>query len=159
MSQSKLCREGYYTKYSSSNKTVLAFTSKNDQDNYFKILTMLREYDPKFNTHQNCEPKEEQSNFETIFFIFYNIWGQQVKAKMLHFDFENETVTTEQGRTYKVKKDSEYVYKIQKTQIKAIDGIKGLYEHIVKTMDVDSPLNTVTYNIIEKLDTQHVKTA
>jgi hypothetical protein len=149
-----IIREGNYTKFLSfGNEHVLAFIAKNEDDNFFKVLNMVREQNKNYNGFQVCEEKEERNNFKNVFFIFYNIYGQPKKAKLLQFDFDNNKVITETGRSYKMTECNEYVYKIQKTQIKAIDGIKGFYKHIIEAMHVDSAFNSHTYNIIEKLET------
>lgn len=43
------------------------------------------------------------------------------------FDFEKNTINMN-GKSKRVVEDSEYIFKIQKTQIKAKGGINGLYE-------------------------------
>lgn len=57
---------------------------------------------------------------------------------VLMFDLKNNTVTaTHKGvtKTWKVKDDRTYAISIQKTQIKAIGGVKELYAKIKKTVD------------------------
>lgn len=150
-----LSKEGFYTKYHrytpEGKETFLAFTAKNEEDNYFKILELIREKKKGTDGHQNCEEKEETKNFENVFFIFYNLWGQPRQGKFLYFDFEKETVTTEEGKIYKVLKDYEYTYRIQKTQIRAINGINGFYKFIVECMHIDSPFNASIFGVIEKI--------
>ena len=148
-----ICKDGKYTKFlkhtKEGRKIFLSFVAKNHEDNYFKVLEMIREKGT--NGHQCCEIKEENNNFENVFYIQYNIWGQPRKGKFLYFDFEKETVTTEEGKVYKIVNDYEYAYKIQKTQITAAGGIKGFYKFIVECMHVDSPFNTSIFGVIEKL--------
>ena len=147
-----LSKEGYYTKFSQTNNEMfLAYTANNKDDNYFKILTLLRQKNPKINSFQVCEKNEEKNNFKNVLYIFYNIYGQPVKSAFIYFDFENSLVITENGKKYKVINNSEYTYKIQKTQIKAINGINGFYNHILESMQVNNAFNCSTYNVINKL--------
>lgn len=88
-----------------------------------------------------------QKRFNTVLYSFYNIYGQRVKNLMVHFDFDNSTITVN-GRTLKVEADREYTYKVLKTKVKAINGIEGLYKHILEAMHVDSVFNTSTYNVL-----------
>lgn len=60
---------------------------------------------------------------------FYNLEGKTFQSVKLGFDFENEKLTIN-GKLFKVEKNNEYIYKIMKTKIKAINGIRGLYEFI-----------------------------
>lgn len=47
---------------------------------------------------------------------------------------DNET------RTYKVTEDHEFCYKVQKTQIKAINGAKGIFDYIDREVTRNTPL-------------------
>ena len=58
---------------------------------------------------------------------------------------------TVNGNTLKVVEDSDFVYKVLKTKIKSMDGIKGLYKHILEAMHVESPFNCATWNILAKI--------
>lgn len=49
-------------------------------------------------------------------------------------------------RTYKVKEDSEFIYSVQKTQIKAINGAKGLFDYIDR--EVTRNAKNYEYNIL-----------
>lgn len=145
-------KDGFYTKFNEIGKEpFLSYVAKNKYDNYFKILTLLKQKNPKINSFQVCEKDEEKNNFKKLFYIFYNLYGQPVKSVFIYFDFENNLVLTEKEKKYKVLNSNEYTYKVQKTQIKAINGIKGFYSHILKSMHVDSPFNASTYHILENL--------
>ena len=85
-----------------------------------------------------------------MLYSFYNIYGERVKSMLVSFDFDNSTITVN-GNTLKVVEDSDFVYKVLKTKIKAIDGIKGLYKHILEAMHVESPFNCVTWSILAKI--------
>lgn len=71
----------------------------------------------------------------------YNIWGKVIESGKIHFDFENETVTTQSNKTFKIINDHEFTYKFQKTQIRACGGINGLYEFVNDINSKDSPFN------------------
>lgn len=141
-----------YTKFYETKKNpFLAFTASNKDDNQFKILTSLRRKNPKINSFQVCEENEQKNNFKNIFYIFYNIHKQPVKSTFIYFDFKNSSVITESGKKYKVIDDPEYTYKIQKTQIKSINGINGFYKYVLEAMNSDSAFNWSTYDLITKL--------
>ena len=42
-------------------------------------------------------------------------------------------------------------HEITAEQIKAIDGVKGLYKHILESMHVESVCNTMTYHVLCKI--------
>lgn len=94
--------------------------------------------------------KDIEKYFNTFLYSFYNIHGQRVKNLMVHFDFENSTITVN-NRTLKVETDREFTYKVLKTKIKAINGIKGLYKHILESMHSNSVFNCSTYNVLCKI--------
>ena len=66
------------------------------------------------------------------------------------FDFDNSTITVN-GHTLKVVEDSDFVYKVLKTKVKAINGIEGLYKHILEAMHVESVCNTMTWHVLCKI--------
>lgn len=71
----------------------------------------------------------------------FNIWGQKINEGSIFLDIENEKIVTQKGNEFKVVKDYEFTYKIQKTQIKATGGIEGLYEFINEINTPNSPFN------------------
>ena len=94
--------------------------------------------------------KDIQKYYNTLLYSFYNIYGERIKSMLVSFDFDNSTITVN-GNTLKVVEDSDFVYKVLKTKVKAIDGIKGLYKHILEAMHVESPFNCATWNILAKI--------
>ena len=94
--------------------------------------------------------KDIQKYYNTLLYSFYNIYGERVKSMIISFDFDDSTITVN-GNTLKVVGDSDFVYKVLKTKVKAIDGIKGLYKHILEAMHVESPFNCVTWSILAKI--------
>lgn len=78
---------------------------------------------------------------ENIQLTSFNIWGQKINEGNVFIDIENETLVTASGKKFNVIKDREFTYKIQKTQIKAMGGINGLYNFINEINTKDSPFN------------------
>ena len=78
---------------------------------------------------------------ENIQLTSFNIWGQKINEGNVFIDMETETLITTSGKTFKVVKDYEFTYKIQKTQIKASGGIEGLRKFIDEVNTQDSPFN------------------
>ena len=79
---------------------------------------------------------------EVITYNFYNIDGDVIRSGDSIVDYDKETITLPNGKTYKVKEDYEYTMKWQKTQVKAIGGIHGLVKTIKEFSSPDSPFNT-----------------
>lgn len=155
-----ISRKGNYTKFINfKDNNILTFIANNEHDNNHIIMKLLQQRYSDYTAFQACEDKEEYSNHKTLFYIRYNTYGDPMEYKYIHFDFDNDKIITDQGRTYKIKTDYNYAYKVQKTQIKADRGIHGLYNVIVEAMHVNSPLNSAIYSMIEKLDKQHEKAA
>jgi len=78
---------------------------------------------------------------ENIQLTSYNIWGQKINEGNIFIDLETESLITQSGKTFKVVKDYEFTYKIQKTQIKASGGVIGLRKFIDEINTKDSPFN------------------
>jgi hypothetical protein len=88
---------------------------------------------------------------KTINLKSYNIWGQQINEGNIFIDIENEMLITKNGKKFKVVKDYEFTYKIQKTQIKASGGINGLHDFINEINTQDSPFNPALTNLFINL--------
>jgi hypothetical protein len=88
---------------------------------------------------------------KTINLKSYNIWGQQINEGNIFIDIENEMLITNNGKKFKVVKDYEFTYKIQKTQIKASGGINGLNDFINEINTQDSPFNPALTNLFINL--------
>ena len=147
-----VCKQGNYTKFLNyGSSTILSYVAKNENDNYHKVLTDCRGYNKDINGFQCCESEEEFNNFNKVLFVHYNVYGEPLNNLLINFDFNNNTITFNNGKSYKVKECNDYVYKIQKTQIKANEGVKGLYKHIIKTLDIESPLHGYTFNMLETI--------
>ena len=88
---------------------------------------------------------------ETVTLTACNIHGQALNTGSLHFDFENEEITTGKNKKFKVVRDYEFTYKILKTQIKASGGIRGLYDFIKDINRPNSAFNPVLVNLFIEL--------
>lgn len=167
-----IIRNGNYFKFTDARKdiTVLAFCPEVEFDSNFRSMKAIQDYTNNHNINgmQKTEDRKElkgfyemsisdnhmyariEKYFNNVFYSWYNIYGEILKSIMIQFDFENNTVTIG-NKTYKVESCSEFTYKILKTKIKAIDGIHGFYKFIIEAMHVDSPFNTTTFSLLEKI--------
>ena len=156
--------KGTYTKHFNNEKdTILSFDANcEDRDNHyiagklcnttgFQVVEDRKDHhDYDFTYNDNAFVKDIQKYYNTLLYSFYNIYGERVKSMLVSFDFDNSTITVN-GNTLKVVEDSDFVYKVLKTKVKAIDGIKGLYNHILEAMHVESVCNTMTWHILCKI--------
>ena len=156
--------KGYYTKhFNIGEDAILSFDANcKTKDNHFEAGKLCNttgfqvvedrkdhpDYD--FTYNDNAFVKDIQKYYNILLYSFYNIYGERVKSMLVSFDFDNSTITVN-GRTLKVEADREYTYKVLKTKVKAIDGIKGLYKHILEAMHVESVCNTMTWHILCKI--------
>ena len=159
--------KGYYMKHFNTNgEKILTYDATcKTKDNYYiasKLLNtttfqaveerkdFLDNYDFTYDDNCNFDIKDINKYYNTILYSFYNIYGERVKNMLVHFDFENNTITVN-GKTMKVDKDKKrkYTFKVLKTKINAIDGIKGLYRFIVSAMHVESVFNCRVWNLLE----------
>lgn len=152
---------GYYTKHFTPEKDViLSFDAICDTfDNHheanklcgatsFQVIEERKDTKfYEFTYNDSSFVKDIEKYFNTLLYSFYNIYGQRVNNLIVHFDFENSVITVN-DRTLKVVEDREFTYKVLKTKIKAINGIKGLYKHILGAMHIDSALNSSTYKVL-----------
>ena len=156
--------KGYYTKhFNIGEDVILSFdanckTRDNNFEagklcntNVFQVVEDRKDHpDYDFTYSDDSFVNDIQKYYNTLLYSFYNIYGERVKSMLVKFDFDNNTITVN-GNTLKVVEDSGFVYKVLKTKVKAIDGIKGLYKHILKAMHVKSPFNTMTWHILCKI--------
>jgi|GEM_PF-5508678 len=148
----KISRIGEYVKFSETfGEDYLTFVAKSQKDIRSDISTTLREKNRNLTCSQNCEENEQFNEFEKILYVFYNIYGIPTKYMYLYFDFEKNTISTENSKKIKIVESFEYTYKIQKTQIKSKNGISGFYKFIINAMHIDSPYNSSMFNTLENL--------
>lgn len=132
-------RDNYYEAGKLCNTNGFQCIERNQESKFFE-----------FEYTDNGYIRDIKKYFNTILYSFYNIYGQRVKSIMVNFDFDNSTITVN-GQTVKVEEDNEYTYNVLKTKVKAINGIKGLYKHILESMYVDSVFNCATWNVLAKI--------
>lgn len=101
------------------------------------------------NCLQRCEDNEHKEKlFNRIIFNFGNEKG--IKSYLVvNFDFDKELISIN-NKSFKVIQDFEYIYKKRSNTISAINGIKGLYNHIVYAMAYDSAICYHTLDALEK---------
>lgn len=83
-------------------------------------------------------------------YIQYNYEGQIMKEIDVAFDFENSRLIVD-DKPYKVVSDKSHtwIYKCQKTQIKCIDGLDGLYSYLLKNNKTGALFNSSVYRLLE----------
>lgn len=92
----------------------------------------------------------------------YNIRNEVIGNSIYYKDIEIDgkdyivvfNSNTKLSNIKKVVEDREFVYKVQKTQIKAIDGIKGLIKFIKDSSVPDSPFNSTTESRLQAVINQ-----
>ena len=79
-------------------------------------------------------------DFDIILRTGYNLDGNRlISAHLFEYDKEKNILTVDNKKSFRIVEDRDgYVYRIQKTQIKAQDGWNGLRKHILWTMGDDS---------------------
>lgn len=148
----ELCNKGFYMKVLTLGEEILTFRADSEDDNSYRLLQEVQKINPKFCAYQCCEDGEERERkFSKIFYPHYNYYGDLKGGLLIEFDFKNNLLYAGEYK-YKLKEDKlyEFTYKIQKTQIKAIDGLQGFYNFIVKSMHIGNVFNGSTYNLIKK---------
>ena len=147
------CKEGNYTKYSNlKGNVMLTFIPKNEDDNYTKVLNMIKQINPRFCAFQCCRNDEKLDKFKTLYYVKYSAYGKILNYPpiVIKFDFENNKILVN-NKSYKIKKDYTYTYKIQKTQIKAVDGIEGFYKFIIQSMNCNDIFHSSVYESFNKI--------
>lgn len=157
-------KKGYYTKhFNIGEEAILSFDAEcKTKDNHFEagklcnttgfqVIEDRKDHpDYDFTYNDNSFVKDIQKYYNKLLYSFYNIYGERVKSMLVNFDFDNSTITVN-GNTLKVVEDSDFVYKILKTKVKAKNGIEGLYKHILEAMHVESVCNTMTWHVLCKI--------
>lgn len=77
----------------------------------------------------------------------YNYSGKIINKGTLYFDFDNQIMIGCSGKRYRIIDNHEFVYHIQKTQIKAIGGANGLYKTLKESSDPEHHMNRFTINL------------
>lgn len=100
---------------------------------------------PKF---QPCEPEEEKTIFTNLFYIL-----RSKKNIFIHFDFENEKITIDGKKQYKIIENYEFTFKKTRgNNLLAINGIKGFYKFVLESMNSEkSPFARYTFGVLENL--------
>lgn len=137
-----------YTKhFNIGENTILTYDAEGEEDTHFTAHKLCKT--SGFQVEAK-EAKGIKNYYNTLLYSFYNLYGQRVKSVFVKFDFDNSTVSVN-NHTLKVEESNEFVYKILKTKIKAIDGIKGFYKFILEAMAADAVFNCSGWTILAKI--------
>lgn len=124
----------------------LNFSTLTNTDSYNDISEI--QVQKKFSCAQKFDFKYDKDLEDFSNCIFSNIILNRCgKSISFVFDFDNEKVLIN-GKSYKVKNDSKFTYKFQKTQIKAYNGVFGFYSFICLLLRKDSPLTLHFINTV-----------
>lgn len=124
----------------------LNFSTLTNTDSYNDISEI--QVQKKFSSAQKFDFKYSKDLTDFSNCIFTNIILNRCgKSLTFVFDFDNEKVSIN-GKFYKIKNDSEFTYKFQKTQIKACNGVFGFYSFVCLLLRKDSPLSLYFINTV-----------
>lgn len=167
----ELSKDGNYIKLlDNSNNTAIGFGAKygDSCDKYYALLTSARiNMSSNINGYQVLDDRQlsfynnkDEINFLmeakkeiTLYYSYFNIYGKIIDTLILNFNFEDNTLTLKKenkDKIFKIEESEDYTYKILKSKIKAIQGVKGLFKFIYKSMHVDSPFNGTLFNALIK---------
>ena len=109
---------------------------------HIKEITAATQFQP-------CEPEEEKTIFTNLFYIMRN----SKKNIFIHFDFENEKITIDGKKQYKIIQNYEFTFKkTRSNNILAINGIKGFYKFVLESMNMNkSAFASYTFGVLENL--------
>ena len=102
-----------------------------------KVSSMeLKQLEYQKSTDERFDKIED---FNIILKTGYNLDGNRlICAHLFDFDPKTNLLLVDNTKSLRMKEDNEFVYRIQKTQIKCIDGWNGLRKHILWTMGRDT---------------------
>jgi hypothetical protein len=86
---------------------------------------------------------------EVIKLKVYGLSGKVIREGDFLINYNDSKITFPSGKTFKVVEDREYTIKIQKTQIKAIRGIKGLSDFLKELNTPDTPFGSMANKLID----------
>jgi antirestriction protein len=86
---------------------------------------------------------------EVIKLKVYSTSGNIIREGDFLINYNDSTITFPSGKTFKVVEDREYTFKIQKTQIKANRGIRGLAEFLKDINKPDTPFKSFAMTLID----------
>jgi len=86
---------------------------------------------------------EITTDFEEIKLNVFNIWGQIIESGLIYFDIKNSFIKTNKGEIFKVVKNNEFTYQVDKKNktIESYNGIKGLLEFIQENNSSEGVFN------------------
>lgn len=134
-----------YIKNLNTNKEGYIFNSDIDFSNIKKITGI--------SSFQHCEPKEEKSLMvKNLLFFFKN------KYHILKFDFDNNSFSINDTE-FTVSETQKYIFRKMdnKNHFKAINGIVGLYQSIIESMDPEDIFHYQYFKYLNKCSNQEPK--
>jgi hypothetical protein len=108
-----------------------------------QALTYFREdffYLKELTQNVSFQPLSENENkeFKTLFYIFGNSKNNTLKVLRLDFDFEKSILTIDNKKSFNIVANYEFtVKKSRGNNILANGGIKGIYEFIFESMNIE----------------------
>lgn len=158
--------KGKYTKFynNKEDNITLAFIAESEykEDNNLKVCNIINKnnYSLIDNNEIIFRNKETQEGikdinnyFDSILYCVYNFDGQIIETIIVHFNFKNSTIIFGTGKEIKIKAENkEYLFRVLKTCIKSVDGIKGFYKQVLEYAHCESPFNYSFYKVLKKLE-------
>lgn len=78
-------------------------------------------------------------------------WGQTKFAPVVvDFDFDQQKITLNGGKSFRVEHSRDYVYKFLKTKVKADGGIDGLYKTILAASKPGELFHATLYGVLSR---------
>lgn len=135
-----------YWKIFNSDKSVMILTdcpkTYHDGDGIYHLMKSLQKiYGADLCSTQKFDERfDKVEDFDIILRTGYNIDGNRlICAHLFEYDKDSKKLKVDNDKVYKILPDYDgYVYRIQRTQIKAQDEWNGLRKQILWTMGDDS---------------------
>jgi antirestriction protein len=86
---------------------------------------------------------------EVINLKAYAYSGNVIREGDFVINYNDNTITFPSGKTFKVVEDREYTFKIQKTQIKANRGVRGLSDFLKEINTPNTPFTSMAMTLID----------
>ena len=134
-----------YWKIFTTDKSIVILTDvPNEYHNGDGVYILMKQLQKIYGSNLCSFQKFDESSdkiedFNIILRTGYNIDGNRLLcAHLFDYDPKTEILLVDNTKSLRMKEDHEYVYRVQKTQIKCIDGWNGLRKHILWTMGRDA---------------------
>ena len=125
-----------------TDKSVIILTDCPKEYDVYRLMKPLQKiYGAGLCSTQKFDERFDKiEDFDIILRTGYNLDGNRlISCHLFEYDKENNSLKVDNKKSFKIVENRDgYVYRIQKTQIKAERGWKGFREHILWTMGKDS---------------------